>query len=146
MLGTGTVGRAIESRLVALGHEVTMGSRTPDNEAAAERVSGADAGASQGTFAEAASFGELVFNCTAGSASLDDPSLVPGEHDMFVRGKDAAAREQVTALLESVRLAAGAHPRPRRHLELAWNRMYVVLWLRLWGVLGMAHFKVHVDR
>ena len=35
VLGTGMVGRAIASKLVALGHEVTMGSRTADNESAA---------------------------------------------------------------------------------------------------------------
>ena len=34
VLGTGVVGKTIGSRLVGLGHEVTMGSRTADNEAA----------------------------------------------------------------------------------------------------------------
>lgn len=71
VLGTGMVGRAIATKLVALGHEVMMGSRTPDNEQAAEWVASAGAGASQGTFADAAAFGELLFNCTAGAASLD---------------------------------------------------------------------------
>ena len=70
VLGTGMVGRAIASRLVALGHEVKMGSRTPDNENAAEWVAANGARASQGTFADAAAFGELVFNCTSGDASL----------------------------------------------------------------------------
>ena len=48
VLGTGMVGRAIAGRLVALGHEVKMGSRTPDNENAAEWVAanGARAGRS----------------------------------------------------------------------------------------------------
>src|SRR5204863_2011524 len=70
VLGTGMLGRAIASRLVALGHEVKMGSRTPDNENAAEGVAANGARASQGTFADAAAFGELVFNCTSGDASL----------------------------------------------------------------------------
>ena len=34
VLGTGIVGRTIGTRLVGLGHQVTMGSRTPDNPAA----------------------------------------------------------------------------------------------------------------
>jgi hypothetical protein len=50
VLGTGMVGRTIGSRLVGLGHEVKMGS---------------------GTFADAAAFGELNFNCTSGGASLE---------------------------------------------------------------------------
>jgi len=70
VLGTGMVGRAIATKLADLGHEVKMGSRTAANESAAEWVASAGAGASQGTFADAAADGELVFNCTAGEASL----------------------------------------------------------------------------
>lgn len=70
ILGTGMVGSSIGSKLAKLGHEVKMGSRTPDNAKAAEWVKGAGAKASQGTYAEAATFGELVFNCTAGGGSL----------------------------------------------------------------------------
>jgi predicted dinucleotide-binding enzyme len=71
VLGTGTVGRALAGRLVEVGHEVRMGSRSPDNEAAAAWVAEAGASASQGTFADAADFGHAVLNCTNGSASLD---------------------------------------------------------------------------
>ena len=70
VLGTGMVGSAIATKLVELGHEVWMGSRTADGERAAEWVASAGSGASQGTFADAAAHGELVFNCTAGEASL----------------------------------------------------------------------------
>jgi len=71
VLGTGMVGRAIASKLVTLGHEVTMGSRTADNEAARAWAAEAGVGASHGTFADAAAHGELVFNCTAGAGSLE---------------------------------------------------------------------------
>ena len=71
MLGTGSVGRTIATKLVELGHEVRMGSRTPDNEQAAAWVESGGERASQGTFADAASFGELLFNCTAGTGSLE---------------------------------------------------------------------------
>lgn len=71
VLGTGTVGRTIGSKLVELGHEVTMGSRTADNENAREWVAAAGAGAAQGTFEDAASGAELVFNCTGGAVALD---------------------------------------------------------------------------
>jgi predicted dinucleotide-binding enzyme len=69
VLGTGMVGTTIATKLVGLVHEVMLGSRTPDNEKAvawAEEV-----GATNGTFADAAAFGELVFNCTAGVGALD---------------------------------------------------------------------------
>lgn len=82
ILGTGTVGQTIATKLVELGHEVTMGSRSAENEALAEWVrsvggtthgatSGTGGSAAGGSFAAAASDAELVFNCTAGEGSLD---------------------------------------------------------------------------
>ena len=71
ILGTGMVGETLGGKLVALGHEVRMGSRTADNPKAAAWVKKAGGKASQGTFADAAAFSELLFNCTLGSASLD---------------------------------------------------------------------------
>ena len=71
ILGTGSVGRTIGTKMIHLGHEVMMGSRTADNAKAAEWVNAAGQYASQGTFADAAAFGELLINCTAGKFSLD---------------------------------------------------------------------------
>lgn len=71
ILGTGVVGHTIGSKLVSLGHEVKLGSRSATNEKAAAWVKSAGGGASHGTFAEAAAFGEVVFNCTSGMASLE---------------------------------------------------------------------------
>ena len=80
VLGTGMVGSTISSKLIQLGHEVRMGSRTPDNAAAAEWVGVNGSKATHGTFAEAASFGEIVFNCTAGAASLAALNLAGSEN------------------------------------------------------------------
>lgn len=71
VLGTGMVGNTIGSKLIALGHEVKMGSRTANNEKAAEWVKTAGAKASQGTFADAAAFGEIVFHATSGMGALE---------------------------------------------------------------------------
>jgi len=71
VLGTGMVGNTLATKLVQLGHEVRMGSRTPDNVKAAAWVAEAANGASHGTFSDAAAFGEIVFNCTLGTATLD---------------------------------------------------------------------------
>lgn len=71
VLGTGMVGRTVGGRLAALGHEVRMGSRSPDNEDAAAWVAETGERASQGTFADAAAFGALIVNATPGVVSLD---------------------------------------------------------------------------
>jgi predicted dinucleotide-binding enzyme len=80
VLGTGGVGQTLAAKISSLGHDVTMGTR--DVQAALART---DAGwgakvlsewqaehpdVKLGTFAEAAAHGEIVFNATAGMASL----------------------------------------------------------------------------
>ena len=70
ILGTGVVGQTIGRRLVELGHDVTMGSRTATNEKAIKWAAEAGAGASHATFADAAAGAETVFNCTGGAVSL----------------------------------------------------------------------------
>ncbi len=71
VLGTGVVGQTIGSRLVQLGHDVMMGSRHPDNPKAIAWAKEEGHHASFGTFANAAAFGETLFNCTLGTASLE---------------------------------------------------------------------------
>lgn len=72
VLGSGTVGQAIASKLVQLNHEVMMGSREEANPRAIAWAKGEqDQHALYGTFMNAAAFGEIIFNCTLGSASLD---------------------------------------------------------------------------
>ena len=71
VLGTGQVGNALGSKFIQLGHQVMMGSRTSNNEKALFFLSKHATNAKIGTFAEAAAFGEIVFNCTAGSHSLE---------------------------------------------------------------------------
>ena len=81
VLGTGMVGDAIGTKLIQCGHEVKMGSRTASNEKAAAWVKKNGTHASHGTFANAASFGEIVFNCTHGVASLEALNLA-GTHNL----------------------------------------------------------------
>lgn len=71
VLGTGMVGDTIGSRLIELGHQVMMGSRSANNEKAAAFVAKHKQGASAGTFTDAANFGELIFNCTKGEVSIE---------------------------------------------------------------------------
>ena len=70
VLGTGIVGQTIGSKIVQLGHEVMMGSREEANIKATTWAKEEGPRASFGTFANAAAFGEVLFNCTLGSATL----------------------------------------------------------------------------
>jgi predicted dinucleotide-binding enzyme len=210
ILGTGVVGQTIGSRLIQLGHDVMLGSRSATNEKAAKWVAENGERAHQGTFADTASFGEMVFNCTSGQVSLEalsaagaanldgkiivdvsnpldfskgfpptltvcntdsiaeqiqsafpnskvvktlntmtaavmvTPSLVPGEHDIFVSGNDADAKQRVSDLLRSfgwrtiidlgdVTSARGAE-------------MILPLWLRLMGAFKSPIMNFHVAR
>jgi len=211
ILGTGMVGQAIGSKLIQLGHEVKMGSRTADNEKATQWAKANGVRASQGTFADAAAFGEILFNCTAGMASLDalrmagpanlkdkilidianpldfskgmpptlaicntdslgeqiqrafpdvkvvktlntmncnimvNPSLVPGEHDVFICGNDAEAKTIATQILKDwfgwksvIDLGDITNARG--------TEMLLPIWIRLWGVFGHANFNFKIAK
>ena len=198
VLGTGVAGRTIAAKLLELGHDVRVGSRAAKDDAV--------------TFADAASFGEIVFNCTAGDKSLEalrmaeadnladkilvdvanpldfsqgmppilavcnadslgeqiqrlfprskvvkalntvncnvmvDPSVVPGEHDVFICGNDEGAKREVRELVR-------AFGWPDEHIidlgDIAGARgteMYLPLWLRLMDVVGGATFNIKVAR
>jgi 8-hydroxy-5-deazaflavin:NADPH oxidoreductase len=71
ILGTGDVGSRLGTKLVALGHEVKMGSRSASGGKGAEWAKTNGPRASAGAFSDAAQFGEVIFNCTMGSASLE---------------------------------------------------------------------------
>jgi len=80
ILGTGMVGHAIGKKMIELGHQVMMGSRTSDNEKAKAWSASNGANASNGTFHEAAAFGEWIFNCVSGQASLEALQLAGREN------------------------------------------------------------------
>lgn len=78
ILGTGTVGQTLGTKLVQIGHEVYMGSRETANPKAVAWANkenlhkeSTQKHALFGTFENAANFGEVIFNCTLGTASLD---------------------------------------------------------------------------
>ena len=198
VLGTGNVGRTIAAKLVELGHDVRVGSRTAKDDAV--------------TFADAAAHGELVFNCTAGDTSLEalrmaeadnlkdktlvdvanpldfsrgmppilavcnadslgeeiqrsfprsrvvkalntvncnvmvEPSVVPGEHDVFVCGNDERAKNEVRELLGNFGWPAERINDLGDITAARGTEMYLPLWLRLIGVTGSANFNIRVVR
>jgi hypothetical protein len=64
------VGQTLADKLIELGHEVMMGSRSAQNEHAAAWAGKAGSRGGIGTFGDAAHFGETLLNCTQGSVSL----------------------------------------------------------------------------
>ncbi len=204
------VGQTIGKKLVELGHEVKMGSRTPMNEKAVTWSKEVGKGASHGTFEEAAKFGEIVFNCTNGNGSLEalkaagsknlagkilidvsnpldfskgfpptlsvcnddslaeriqrefaeakvvktlntvncllmvNPSLVPGEHDLFLSGNDSEAKSAVHKLLESFGW--------RNIIDLGdistarGTEQLLPIWVRLMGLWKTPQFNFHIAR
>jgi predicted dinucleotide-binding enzyme len=213
VLGTGMVGTTIASKLVDLGHEVTLASRTADNENAQAWLArvGADR-AKVAAYADAARAAELLFNCTSGAGTLEalklaeaqnlankilvdianpldfsrgmpprlsvcndeslgeqvqaafpetkvvkslntvpaslmvEPSLVPGEHVVFMSGNDADAKRFVEQTIlrdwfgwKSV-LDLGDITTARG------TEMYLPLWLRLWGALQTPMFNIAIVR
>lgn len=81
VLGTGNVGDTIGSKLIDLGNEVMMGSRTADNEKTKAFINKNNGKANAGTFAAAAAFGEIIINCTSGGGSLEALKLA-GENNL----------------------------------------------------------------
>lgn len=71
VLGTGSVGQTIASKLAEIGHEVWMGSRSASNEKAVAWAGRVGGKARAATFADAVRGADVVFNCTLGAASVD---------------------------------------------------------------------------
>lgn len=67
VLGSGDVGKVLAGGFLKLGHEVRIGSRSPEK--VKEWAANAGAGASTGTFAEAAEFGDIIVLATLGEAT-----------------------------------------------------------------------------
>lgn len=70
VLGSGVTGQTVATKLVQLGHEVMIGSRDEANPSSVAWARDAGQHALYGTFMNAASFGEIIFNCTMGMYSL----------------------------------------------------------------------------
>jgi len=213
VLGTGMVGKAIATKLVDVGHQIMMGSRTANSDAGQEWLRSVGGKAQVGTCADAAAFGEIVLDCTNGANSLaalrqagaDNlrgkilihvgnpldfskgmpptltvcntdsigeqvqrefpdarvvkalntvnceiiiaPSRMPGDHELFICGNDAAAKREVADRLhEWFGWKPGSIVGLGDITNSRGTEMYLALWVLLWNVLGTPHFNIHVVR
>lgn len=73
-----------------------------------------------------------------------DPARVPGAHDVFLCGNDAAAKAEVVRLLQSFGWPSPIDLGP---IEAARGMEGLMpFWLRLWQAIGTADFNYHVAR
>ncbi len=98
VLGTGDVGQVLGDAFATLGHEVRMGSRTPDNQKARAWVARVGHRASAGTFAEAAAFGELIVLATLWEGT---------EHALQLAGPESFAGKVVIDATNPLDFSAG---------------------------------------
>lgn len=84
ILGTGDVGRALGNGFLALGNEVKLGARSADNEKALAWVREMGERASNGTFRDAAAFGEIAVLATLG---VSNESVLGAVGSDALRGK-----------------------------------------------------------
>jgi hypothetical protein len=84
VLGAGPTGQTIASKLVELGHDVMLSARDEANPETVAWAKEEGHNALYGNFMNAAEFGEIIFNCTPGSSSLEALRMA-GERNL--RGK-----------------------------------------------------------
>ena len=82
ILGTGMVGTALGTKLVQIGNEVTMGSRSAKNESAQKWAASLGERAHAATFRDAVVFGEVVISCTGGMHSMEALESI-GEEPLY---------------------------------------------------------------
>jgi predicted dinucleotide-binding enzyme len=80
ILGSGITAQTVGLKLVQLGHEVILGSREEAKPSSVTWARDAGQHALYGTFRNAAEFGEVVFNCTLGMASLEALQMAGAEN------------------------------------------------------------------
>ena len=78
VLGSGDVGKVLAGGFLGLGHEVRIGSRSPEK--LSEWASGAGAGASTGTFDDAAKFGDIIVLATHGEGTQSAVELAGADN------------------------------------------------------------------
>jgi 8-hydroxy-5-deazaflavin:NADPH oxidoreductase len=81
---------------------------------------------------------------TVNSSVMVDPSLVPGEHSVFVSGNDDGAKAQIRELLLSFGWPESSIVDLGDISTARGAEMYVALWLRLFAAVQTPNFNIRV--
>jgi 8-hydroxy-5-deazaflavin:NADPH oxidoreductase len=82
---------------------------------------------------------------TVNNEVMVEPSLVPGNHALFVCGNDAEAKAVVVELLASFGWPAECVLDLGDITSARGTEMYLPLWLRLVGALGTPHLNISIE-
>ncbi|MEL6562271.1 MAG: NAD(P)-binding domain-containing protein [Bacteroidota bacterium] len=223
ILGTGIVGRTIAAKLMELGHELTIGTRSVETTLANEDVDGYGNAPFKDwyegreaiklqPFKEAGEQAEVIFNCTGGQVSVQvlesvgetalngkvlidvanpldfsngmppslspvntdslgeqiqrrfpglkvvkslntmntkvmvNPSVVQGDHNVFVCGNDETAKATVKSILESMGWRENLIIDLGDITNSRGTEMMLPIWLRLWNTLGTSEFNFFIRK
>lgn len=83
---------------------------------------------------------------TMTAAVMVDPSLVPGEHVVFIAGDDVRAKLVVTGLLAELGWPAGSMVDLGGISAARGAEMFLPLWLSLMGSVGTPYFNIAISR
>ena len=221
VFGTGVVAQTISEKLVAIGHQVMMGTRNVQDSITRTANDnfgrpplkdwlGRNSSVKLGTFSEAAAFGDFIVNATNGAGALPaissaglenlngkvmmdisnpldfskgfpptlsvcntdslgeqiqtafpglkvvkslntlnafimvNPSLVPGDHNIFMNGNDAEAKAEVKGVLESFGWKPGNIIDMGDITTARGTEMLLPIWVRLFGAFGHGMFNFHI--
>ena len=75
-----------------------------------------------------------------------NPSIVPGDHNVFLSGNDQQAKNEISSLLISVGWKADNIIDLGDISTARGTEMILPIWLRLWGALGTAEFNFHIAK
>ena len=101
ILGTGDVARSLAAGFLRLSHAVRLGTRDPHSEKVKQWLASAGKGASAGTFAEAAAFGEIALLATSWSGT---------ENALNLAGRKAFAGKVLIDATNPLIIRPGAPP------------------------------------
>jgi 8-hydroxy-5-deazaflavin:NADPH oxidoreductase len=137
ILGTGVVGTTLAGGWLAAGHDVRLGSRTPDNPTAARWAADHGDRAGHGTFADVAGFPPSLF--------VEDTDSL-GEQVQHA-SPEARVDKALNTVTASVMVDPGALSAPTDLFVAArGTEMYLPLWIRTMQALGTATFNISVVR
>ncbi|MEM6299988.1 MAG: NADP oxidoreductase, partial [Bacteroidota bacterium] len=83
---------------------------------------------------------------TMNARLMVEPSLVQGDHNVFICGNDEAAKNQTTEILKSFGWSESQILDLGDITNSRGTEMLLPIWLRVWSAIGTADFNFHIQR
>jgi len=82
--------------------------------------------------------------CTVNNQVMVNPSLVPGQHTMFLCGNDSSAKQQTASILQELGWPAESCMDLGDITAARAMEMQILLWLKISAVVDTLYFNLHV--